>query len=179
MKIKILIGILLFLIILNLAVLGTYVYRQWINPVSTQDFQPHHRMFSGNERAKLHSPTMRLNSEQRQKMHDLRMHFREAVLPHRREITNLRAQIAQALLSDKIDTAMVYGRLDAIAREEEQIEKATIRMMLQTRQFLTNQQVSFLYDKMHEFYENRRMEHQRGRGMRGGSGRGSLNKDNK
>lgn len=162
MKIKLLIGILIFLIVLNLATLGSYVYYRWINqpqPIVLPD-TPH--------RSKHHGPLPRLDKTQRMKLHDLRREFMRKTGPYMRERFQKRERILQLLMEDKVDTIAVFQLMDEIAVLQKKVEREAVDMLIAARGFLSNRQLLFI-SRMLNDYNNLP-----GRGQMPMSGRGKF-----
>ncbi len=140
MKIKILVGLLIVLIVLNLATIGSYVYFRWVQPPPPPEFPPPppHRKFPP-------SRAMQLRPEQRIKLHRLRKEFMKEARPYRQEIGRLRQDIIGLLLQEEVDTAAIYRKLEEISALQMNIEKQAINLILKTREFLTPWQLSFIY----------------------------------
>ncbi len=147
MKIKILVTFLIFLIILNFATLGSYVYYRWIHPQRIEyprEFMP--------ERPRMRPP--RLNSEQRKKLLHLRREFQKTTRPYLDEKSAIRGEIANLILQEPVDTAAIYDRLNQIEEIQKEIDIQAISMLIKTRQFLTPDQMSAFY-AMLDMYGNR------------------------
>jgi uncharacterized membrane protein len=139
MKIKILVGVLVVLIVLNLATVGSYVYLRWVKPPF--------REFPGFERPEMPRmhPRMRLDSKQREKMQGMRMKFFESVQPDQKRIGELRNEIFEMIQQDNVDTTAIDRKLGEIADLHKKIEMKAIEMLVRSRTFLSPQQFEFLY----------------------------------
>ena len=148
MKIRILIGALVILIVLNLATLGSYVYFRWVTPQHCEmPPLPHDRKF-------FRMP-MQFNEQQRQQLFELRDKFREKVEPYHHQIFELQKQISRQITIEEADTTVIYGNIKEISDLRTQIEKEAVQMLLHSREFLSPEQVSFLCRAIHEFSERR------------------------
>ncbi|MFZ0389824.1 MAG: periplasmic heavy metal sensor [Calditrichia bacterium] len=161
-KIKIFIGILIFLMIINLAVLGSYLYHRWSLPERTFPFS-HER-----SAAMFDHSLPRLDREQRHQLRRLQHRFHETVSPFLQQRRQYRRDMFELLRQDELDTAAVYEKLKELNLVDQDIERKAVELLMETRQFLSPEQLSFLYHFLSGFQEGAPP----GRRYRGGSGRG-------
>lgn len=161
MKIKILVGILVFLILLNLATVGTFVYFQWIHAPRVPAAPP----FLGEARQHHHPP--RLTPEQREELRELQTIFREKTRNDRAELIRLRHEIFRMLISDHLDSAALQTKLDSISLYRRHVETQAIRMLEQAKTFLNPEQRAVFFRMMENlggFSPGRRFDrYQKGR----------------
>ncbi len=152
MKIKILVGILVFLIVLNLVVLGHYIYYQILEP--SRALTP-----SRSEMMKMPKHRLHLDKEQRIQMLKLRQRFRGEIEPLRLQIVRLRGEIAEQLTNNRVDWEKIDRNLQEIGRLQAEIEKKAIVMLLETRQFLKADQIKIIYRWMTSSMQRHHMPH--------------------
>lgn len=135
MKIKILVGILVFLIVVNLAALGSFLYMQWRNP-PLPEFQ---RMGQG--------PRFELNLDksQRQQLRTLLKEFRTETKPLNDQIHQLEDEIFELLQEDAVDPGRVEDKLKEIAALRLEISHRIIAKFYETREFLSPVQQRHFY----------------------------------
>ncbi len=138
MKIKILVAVLVFLIVLNLVVLGHYIYYQILEP-SRLTYRPHAEMM------RMPQTRLHLDKEQRKRMLELRRKFQAESEPLRLEIIRLRGEIAEQLTAERVDWEKIDRNLQEIGRLQAEIEKKALHMLLNTRQFLKPDQIGIIY----------------------------------
>jgi Spy/CpxP family protein refolding chaperone len=132
MKIKILVGVLVFLIVLNLVTIGSYVYFRWMAPPppSAPDIPAMMR-----EHFRRHHP--RLEPEQRQQLRNLHRKFMSETASDREAILNLRRQIFKMLTAEQLDTVLLRQKMDSINWYRQRIEEKGLRMLILSRHVLT------------------------------------------
>lgn len=136
-KLKILIGALVFLIVVNLATLGSYIYFR------VQHKQPE---FVGDFPGRFSRPPhLDLDKEQRRHLFELRKNFEEDTKEISEEIARTREEIYQILKQDSVPMEVVEEKLQKVANLRMQIEKMAIRNLLEARQYLNPQQMDHLY----------------------------------
>jgi len=147
MKIKILVGLLIVLIVLNLATIGSYVYFRWVQPPAPEfPFPPPHMKFPPPR-------ALQLRPDQRMKLNHLRGEFMKNTQPNRQEIARLRQDIIGLLLQEEVDTTAIYHKLEEISALQKKIEKQAIDLILKTREFLTPWQLSFIYTILDVYFD--------------------------
>ncbi len=146
MKIKILIGILVFLIVLNLATLGGYAYYRWFA-------NPHHDEAAERMNRHRDMKVPQLTPEQRREMRSLRKEFAGKIHPLIHEQMRLRGEIAEILMEEKIDTTAIFQRLDRIQTMQKEVENNSMRLLIESRAFLKPEQLAFIYRVMNIYGE--------------------------
>lgn len=142
MKLKILIGILVFLIVVNLATLGTYIYFRMQadddrSPVVPRAYHSPGKFSS--------PPILRLEPEQRQQLLELRMSLDEDTREYSERIRKLRNDIFMAVKDDSVSMDEIEKKLEEIAELRMQIEKAAISNLLEARRQLSPAQRDHLF----------------------------------
>jgi uncharacterized membrane protein len=136
-KLKILIGVLVFLIVVNLATIGSYIY-----------FRVQHEQaeFVGEFPGRFsRPPDLDLDQKQRQQLLDLRMSFQKDTREISEEIRKTRGEIYQILKQDSVPMATVEEKLRKTANLRMQIEKIAIKKLVEARHYLSPQQMDHLY----------------------------------
>lgn len=137
MKLKILIGVLVFLIVVNLATIGSYIYfrMQHKQVEFIPDFP---ERFS-------RPPHLDLDREQRQQLLDLRMSFEKDTREISEEIRKTRREIYEILKQDTVSMDIVEEKLGQVASLRMQIERIAIKKLVVARNYLSPQQMDHLY----------------------------------
>ena len=152
MKIKILAGILVFLIVLNLVTIGSYVYFRWMAPQRPPMMMPPMMR----EHWMRHHP--RFTPEQREKMRELHQQFLEEIAGDREAIFTLRREILEMLKQDTVDTALLARKLDSISIYRGRIERKGLEMLYRTRHilpFAQRQEFYRMLERVGGFYWHR------------------------
>ena len=137
MKLKILVGVLVFLIVVNLATIGSYIY-----------FRVQHKSVevAPDLRGRFpRPPHLELDKAQRQQLLDLRMSFENDTREISDEIAKTREEIYEILKQDSVPIGVVEEKLTKVADLRMRIEKIAIKKLLEARHYLTPQQVDHLY----------------------------------
>ena len=140
MKLKILIGILVFLIAVNLATIGSYIYFQ------TRDHNELRRMHVPEDfREGFSPPHLGLDHKQRQQLFELRKSFENETREYTENIRELREDIFSAIREDTVSLSVIEGKLDEISDLRKQIEKVAIKKLLEAKNHLSPLQRDHLY----------------------------------
>lgn len=143
MKVKILIGVLLFLIAVNLATIGSYVYLRFSHEHSRLPFsrERYDRRFHDRN----HRPDLRLNKEQRKQLFGLFQSYRSETDSQRQQIGKLESQTFQLLQRDPVPMDSVKQNLKSIADLRYAISLHIIQKLMEAKAFLNP-------DQQHAFY---------------------------
>ena len=137
MKLKILIGVLVFLVAVNLATIGSYIYFRFQHKPA--EFVPDFpERFS-------RPPHLDLDRDQMHQLLELRKGFEEDTRQISEEIANVREEIYQILKQDSIQMDVVEEKLHKVAMLRMEIEKIAITKLVEARHYLSPQQVDHLY----------------------------------
>ncbi len=144
MKLKILIGALIFLIVVNLATLGSYIYFriQHAPPPLMERFPP----FRGGPPHWEEHPDVRLNltPEQRHQLRSLILEFQEESRELRFKKMRDEEKLMELLQADTLDTKVIEQTIHQISEDQFEIRRIAIRKLVKARTFLTpNQQKRF------------------------------------
>ena len=177
MKTKVLVGVLLFLIVINLSTIGVFVYHL-VKPAPPElglaagDGVPPPGMMGGG------MPMMRLNPEAREKMHKLMVAFREEIEGYQEQMFTLEDSSVAWLKHDPPPMSRISENLKKIADLRLLINEKAVHNLLQAKKFLTpEEQEMFFRAIMQARPQGMRMggamsrSPMRGRGMRGMQGR--------
>ena len=143
MKIKVLIGILVFLIVLNLATMGTWVYYQFLRPA-----QPAGRAVPAQgllHRPGQPPPMVNLEPDQRRKFRQLLREMHQSKRPIQHQLRQLHYRLRLALSDTTVSADSLRVLLDSLAMVQRQLNDMTIDYFLQARKFLTPQQREQLF----------------------------------
>jgi Spy/CpxP family protein refolding chaperone len=135
MKLKILVGILVLLIVVNLAALGSFLYMQWRNPP-----QPEFQRMGRGPRFELN-----LDKSQRQQLRALLREFQTETKPINDQIHRLEDEIFELLQEDSVDPGGIEDKLKEIAALRLEISKRIVDKFRETRKFLSPVQQRHFY----------------------------------
>jgi uncharacterized membrane protein len=130
MKTKVLVGALLFLIVLNLATLGTWLYVRFVAPPA----EPVLPMGGPPELMR------ELNDSTRQQLRAVMMEFRRDVMPLQRQVRAAEDSIALWLQQDPVPVSEVQDVLRRAADLRASISIRAVERLVATKQFLTPEQ---------------------------------------
>ena len=147
MKIKVLIGILVFLILLNLATIGTWVYLHFISPPEPK-FPESGWKWNRPPMPRLRPPIHHLPLEQQQKLRSLLKELRQAKRPLESELRELHFQLREALQDTNVSMDSLQTLLDSLAAVQRQINEVVIQHFLKARQLLPAEQYQQLLNHL-------------------------------
>lgn len=133
MKLKILVGILIFLIVVNLATIGSYIYFR-MEGRSDRILRFRDNNFPGRFQK---PPHLDLDREQMHQLLELRMSFERDTRELSEKIRTLREDIFQMLKSDSVTMTDIEEKLEGISRLRTQIDKAAINKLIEAQEYLT------------------------------------------
>jgi len=145
MKIKILISVLVLLILVNLAAIGSWVYFRWTE--SDEGYPPQFRPrmrppFAGSE--------SHFNEDQREKLGKLLQELREEAKVPRQKTKELEDRIFGELQTPTPDDRKVDSLMQALAESQKIVSRLAFKKLEQAKSFLdTDQQRRFFYLLMH------------------------------
>ncbi len=147
MKIKVLIGILVFLILLNLATIGTWVYLHFFSsPIPVVPRME--RLFQGPRMHFRKPPLNDLTPSQRHQLGQLFREMRREKQPIENRIRQLHMTLREALLDTTVQEDSLQVLLDSLATLQQQLNKITIKHFLKARQFLTPEQQNRIFRRL-------------------------------
>jgi uncharacterized membrane protein len=155
MKTKVLVGILILLIIVNLTTLGTYLYLRFVAPGEPAPGFP-----GGGPPPAI----MELDPAARSQLRDLMMDFRREARPLQEQILRAEDSIAVLLEQEPVPADAVDRLFERTADLRVSINKMALRRLVQTKSFLPPEQQRLFFRAI--------MEARPQMGPRGGFGRG-------
>jgi Spy/CpxP family protein refolding chaperone len=140
MKIKLLVGGLVFLIVINLATIGTFLYLQ---------FNKSEQRFKYRAQDSLMIPPFlhpdsrgeRLNREQRQKLFGMFEKFRKETRDVNEEIKVVQEEIKDLLMNETVDEAELNKKMQKVAGLRLDISRKAVKNIIEAKSFLTPEQV--------------------------------------
>ncbi|UCH65879.1 MAG: periplasmic heavy metal sensor [Ignavibacterium sp.] len=140
MKIKLLVGGLIFLIIINLATIGTFLIMQLSKDEQKFKYRAQDSLMIP---PFLHPDSRgeRLNDEQRQKLFGMFKKFRTETREVNEEIKVLQHEIQELLMSEEINEEELNAKMQKIAELRLSISRAAIKNIIEAKTFLTPEQV--------------------------------------
>lgn len=136
MKMKLLVVALVFLIIINLATLGTYLYFRFARDHDGPPFGPPNR-----------APEFmkQMDEVQRTRLFELMRGFHEETRDMRERVRVIEDETFRFLQRDPVIQDSVNARLEAISRMKLEISKRATTKLLAAREFLTAEQLEHMY----------------------------------
>lgn len=131
MKVKVLSGILIFSLALNLAVLGTFIYHRIDRP---DVFLP------PGEAKPPFIKDMNLDEEQRREMFDMFRKFRKAGMEEMKDIFRIEQELFDEIMADNVDLNAVDSLNNLIAVKKSDLSAKAINNFIKTKKFLTAEQ---------------------------------------
>lgn len=154
MKLKILIGILIALIAINLAVIGGYVYFRFI-----RSGPPNHSWVHNNRdhyRDHDHHHNLDLTPAQRQNLFKLLKNFFNETKIQRDSLHNLEEATFKLLQQDPIPKARIDSNLKQIAQLRIELNQNLIGKLIETKSFLSRDQQKKFYNAIMQIHPERR-----------------------
>ena len=136
MKTKVLVGILLFLIVINLSTIGVFVYHLLSpSPMKTEMFPPDGGRAPGMMGGD--SPMMKMEPEVMERMHALMLRFREDIADLQSRAFTLEDSTVAMLKNDPPPMDRVNDNLKKLSDIRLLINQKAIHNLLQAKSFLT------------------------------------------
>ena len=142
MKMKVIVGVLIFLIVINLATIGTYIYYRMARPPE-KPLMRGEFPFRGQPGG---HPMAQLNENQRTKLMALTRGFEEETKDHRQRIHKLEDQLFRLLQTNPVQQDKVDTILKTIAEVQLAIGRMAAQKLIEAKSFLTAEQQKGLYD---------------------------------
>jgi Spy/CpxP family protein refolding chaperone len=143
MKTKVLVGILLFLIIINLSTIGVFVFHMLQGPKEAEPMTPEGGRPIGMMAPE--SPMMRLQPEVRERMHKLMTSFREETRELQQKIFVLEDTTVALLKNDPPPMGRITDNLKQISDLRLLINQKAIHNLLQAKSFLPPEQQDMFF----------------------------------
>ncbi|MCX6134325.1 MAG: hypothetical protein NTU47_10980 [Ignavibacteriales bacterium] len=144
MKTKVLVGILLFLIVVNLSTIGVFVYHTF----QSGSRQPNAGPFEGGRPPGMmggESPMMRMQPEVRERMHALMMSFREDVKDTEQQILVLEDSTVAMLKNDPAPMDRINENIKKLSDLRLIINEKAVHNLLQAKSFLNSEQQEMFF----------------------------------
>jgi len=143
MKTKVLVGILLFLIVINLSTIGVFVFHMLRGPKEAEPFAAEGGRQAGTMAPE--SPMMRLQPEVRERMHKLMTSFREETRELQQKIFVLEDTTVALLKNDPPPMGRITDNLKQISDLRLLINQKAIHNLLQAKSFLPPEQQDIFF----------------------------------
>ena len=140
MKIKVLIGILVFLIVLNLATIGTWVYLHVFKSPIPRAPRVERLLQRPLWSMRRRPPLEDLTPEQRQQLGNLFREMRRQKQPVEKRLREIHLRLREALLDTTVTEDSLRSLLDSLVTLQRQLNEITIEHFLKARHFLTPEQ---------------------------------------
>jgi Spy/CpxP family protein refolding chaperone len=138
MKIKVLSAVLIFSLALNLAVIGTFVYKRYFGP--DPRFHPMERMMRGPM-----FDEMDISNEDRDKIIGLFRDFRDANRGTQLKIRELEDRLVEKIQSKDSDLDAAYEIMEKIGEQRLTLGKKALNQFFKAKTFLTPEQQKHFY----------------------------------
>ena len=142
MKVKVIVGVLIFLITVNLATLGSYIYYRWQEQkqiAQLQEFAGRDGIFPRSGR-RGPMPRIRLKSDQKQQLRRLIQELQQQLAPDYLKVQQYQQKVFHALVADRPPMDSIQHYLKAIQNIQFRIKWATVQQIQQARSFLNEDQ---------------------------------------
>ncbi len=144
MKTKVLVGILLFLIVINLSTIGVFVYHMIVPPAGEADLFPPGVPGRPGMMGPA-SPMMRLQPEVREKMVKLMVGFREEIQSYQERIMALEDSTVALLKNDPPPTSRINENLKQLSDLRLLVNQKAVHSLLQAKKFLPLEQQDMFF----------------------------------
>jgi hypothetical protein len=139
MKIKVISGVLIFSLALNLAVIGTFLYRRVL--MTDHDFPPKDRIGGRTKFLK----DMDLEDEKRTKLIEVFSEFRKTNKETAIQINALEDQLFETLKGESMDVDRAYLIMDQIGEKKLALGKKALDQFIKAKSFLSPEQQDHFY----------------------------------
>jgi len=151
MKIKLLVGGLIFLIVINLATIGTFIYLQFNKSEPRFKYRPQDSLMippflQPDERGK------NLNKEQREKLFGMFENFRNETKNVNEEIKALQEEIKDQLMNEEVNEDDLNQKLQKVAALRLDISRIAVKNIIEAKSFLTPEQVEHFVMAIMQFH---------------------------
>ncbi len=138
MKVKVMSGVLIFSLAFNLAVIGTFVFKQFLDPEPR--FSPRERM----ERMPFFKG-MDFGDTEREKIIELFKEFRKTSRETQRSIIELEDQLFETLKDENKDLDQAHKIMEQIGAKKIELGKSALDQFLKAKSFLSPEQQNHFY----------------------------------
>ncbi len=151
MKVKVMSGILIFSLALNLAVIGTFVFKRIVG--TDAGFHPR----NGGMGRGAFFREMDLDDAKREKIIELFKEFRKINKETQEQIMVLKEQLFETLQGDSSDINKSYSIMDKIGNERLALGKSALNQFLKAKSFLSPEQQNHFYRMLMKNKPNKRL----------------------
>jgi Spy/CpxP family protein refolding chaperone len=144
-KLKILIGILVFLIVLNLATIGTFLFMYLTQDRSAVAERPFLEKRIGWRPGRSMHPMMRLDRQERQQLTKLLDDFHMETLDLRMQVDSLETQVIMLMHEEPVPTNEVDSLLERLSAIRLEISKKATKKLIEAKSFLSPEQREMFY----------------------------------
>jgi hypothetical protein len=151
MRLKVLVGILVFLIIVNLATIGTFLWVHFSRdvPEKVYRFGPRRGMRSFPEKAPGVGGPMRFRTGEREKLRTLFSEFRNETQDLRDRVGALERETFELMHEDPVPVGQVDSLLKEISLVEYEISKRAAAKLIEAKKVLPPDQQSHFFNAIH------------------------------
>lgn len=153
MKIKVLAGLLVFLIVVNLVTIGSYIYFQLQRPPEPPG-----------SRERPPGPRLELNREQFQQLRQLMGQFMKETRDQQEKIWDLQNEIFELLQQEPVPMTVIDQKLAEITATRLEVSKKATKDMIKAKEFLSPAQQKRFYNLLMQSRPGRRWERRPFRG---------------
>lgn len=153
MKIKVLIGVLVFLIVLNLATIGSFLFMRWrADDDGARAPRAHRasRIEHGTEHQHPPVPPFRPSGEERKQLIALLEGFRADTEELRLEMFALEEQVFERMRRDEVPRAEVDSLLEKIAGVRTEIGRMAVDKLIESKEYLSPEQQQRFFESILE-----------------------------
>lgn len=143
MKLKILIGVLVFLIIVNLATIGSFVYMQMNGSKDEQAENFHNNQNGPPPQQEL---MLMLSRKQKDQLRDMLDKFQSKVYPYKEQIRILDDKTYELLIQNPVPENELNENLKRISDIKLKISKLAMQNMLDAKSILSSEQLELFYN---------------------------------
>ncbi|UCH83723.1 MAG: periplasmic heavy metal sensor [Candidatus Latescibacterota bacterium] len=160
MKLRVLIGILVFLIIVNLATIGTFLFVQFTRrpavPPDWKDFGPGmHSQHGKHSEIREH---MHFRNEEREKLITLLHEFRNETQELRDHVRDLERSAFELIQKDPAPRAQIDSLLKEISQTEYEISAIAATRLIEAKKILPPEQQKHFFNAIHRWHMRTRGE---------------------
>jgi hypothetical protein len=152
-KVKVLIGVLVALIVLNLATIGSFMYWRWRSPRSEVTVWPVHspegrRGLGARAERRRENPAFRPSREERQQLMALLEEFRSETGELRKKIYEDENRVLSLMQSDNVRRDEVDSLLVEISRSRLEMGRLAVGKLIESKAYLSPQQQHRFFDSI-------------------------------
>jgi Spy/CpxP family protein refolding chaperone len=150
-KIKLLIGVLVALIVLNLATIGSFLFMQWRSSgrevgLWTQEGRPVGPSARRGHEGRRRPPRFRLSEEERDQLMSLLVEFRSETEGLRQKISEDENRVFELMRREQVPRAQVDSLLEEITRGRLESGRLAIDKLVESKAYLSPEQQKLFFD---------------------------------